>query len=180
MKYIAAVLAGPRFGAGEDLVRGLERILGRIDYMGPARPFTVSDYYEDEMGPDLGRAFYSFELLGPPERIAAIKHETSRLEDRLSADGRRNVNIDAGYMDYFKVVLASFKAGPQKIYLGDGVYADPVMMYRDGAFEPLPWTFPDIREGGYTEDFIEIRRLYKQARKPGWPGGRSPARPGGV
>ncbi len=180
MKYITAVLAGSRFGDDEELVRSLESILGRIDYMGPSRPFTVSDYYEDEMGPDLGRAFFSFEPLGPPEGIAGIKHETSRLEDRFSAEGRRKVNIDAGYMDYFKVVLASFKSAPQKIYLGNGVYADPVMMYHDGAFDPLPWTFPDIREGGYTEDFVEIRRLYKDARKQGQPGGRGSTRPMGT
>ena len=80
-------------------------------------------------------------------------------------EGGRRVNIDPGYMDYYKIILASFKEGPQKVYLGEGVYADPILLFFEGEYGPLPWTFPDFKSGLYRDDFREIRALYKKARR---------------
>ena len=68
-------------------------------------------------------------------------------------------------LDFFKAVLASFKEGPQKIYIGDGVYADPVLMYQDGEWIILPWTFPDFRTGLYNGDLSVIRGIYRKKRR---------------
>ena len=76
--------------------------------------------------------------------------------------GRRTVNLDIGYLDIHKIVLASGKYDAQKVHLGRGVYADIVCRYSGGGFQPYEWTFPDFRERLYDADFREIRRRYKR------------------
>ena len=167
VKYLCAILFPEGYDPEERLYPGLEGIFGRIDFRGEAHPFRVSDYYEDEMGPGLSRMLLSFERLDSPTSLVRAKLATADLEERCLREGSRTVNIDPGYMDYFKVVLASFKQGPQKIYLEKGIYADPVMLYQHGAFTPLPWTFPDLESGVYDGDLISIRRIYRDARRAG-------------
>jgi len=174
VKYFAAILAGERFARrgglqpGLDALLGsLEALLGPIDYTGKPKPFDMTDYYEDEMGPAIERTIISFSRPGEAPDLPRIKLATTAIEQEFAAGEGRTVNIDPGYIDYFKAVLASFKEGPQKIYLGQGVYADPVLMYQDGAWNVLPWSFPDFRTGRYTEDFDAIRKLYRAARRAG-------------
>jgi hypothetical protein len=165
VKYLAAILFAAGFDPGGSLFAELEDLLGAIDYQGDPHPFTATDYYADEMGEPLERLIVSFSRLLPPTDLVRIKHETYRIEKRFEKGGGRLVNIDCGYIDYFKVVLASFKEGPQKIYLGEGVFADPVLLYQDGSFHVLPWTFPDLKAGIYMEDFLAIRKIYKRMRR---------------
>jgi hypothetical protein len=165
VKLLAAILAPRGFDVEGLALPGLEERFGLIDHRGPAHPFDGTDYYEEEMGPGLARRIVSFEPLRPPMDIVQAKLDTAAIEEDLSGEAGRRVNIDPGYMDYFKVVLASFKEGPQKIYLGRGVYADPILMFSDGEYAPLPWTFPDFRAGVYRDDFLSIRALYKKARR---------------
>ncbi len=165
MKLLAAVLAGRNFDPESRLFPLLEERFGIIDHRGEAHPFDGTDYYEDEMGPGLERRIISFEPLRDATDIVQAKLDTAAIEEDLAAEGGRRVNIDPGYMDYYKIVLASFKEGPQKIYLGRGVYADPILLYFEGEFGPLPWTFPDFKSGLYRDDFRAIRAVYKQARR---------------
>ncbi len=163
VKYIAAILHPCDF----DLQRGLLDILqgrfGRVDYHGSSHPFEVTDYYEDEMGRNLCRTIVSFEPLRSASELVRAKLAAAEIENSLAEGGRRRVNVDIGYMDLFKVVLASFKEGPQKIYLGVGVYADPVLLFQNGAFKPLEWTFPDFKSGIYSEELAIVREAYKEA-----------------
>lgn len=165
VKLIAAILAGPGFDVDAKLLPGLEERFGRIDYRGPAHSFDGTDYYKDEMGPDLARSIVSFEPLLAPTDIVQAKLDTAAIEEDLAEEGGRRVNIDPGYMDYYKIVLASFKEGPQKIYLGEGVYADPILLFYEGEYAPLQWTFPDFKAGVYRDDFRAVRALYKKARR---------------
>jgi hypothetical protein len=165
VKFLAAVLYSSGFEPESRLFRGLEEILGRIEYRGQDHPFDYTDYYEGEMGPQLRRMIVAFSRLGSPLEIVEIKLATAGMEMRFAQGGSRRVNIDPGYMDYHKVVLASFKEGPQKIYIGKGVYADPVLLFQNGFFEPLPWSFPDFKAGLYTSDFMAIRKIYKIGRR---------------
>ncbi len=170
VKYLSAILLPVGFDPEERLFPALEEIFGRIDHRGTPLPFRVSDYYEEEMGPNLSRMIVSFEPLDSPTSLVRFKHATAVLEGDFAQEGSRVINIDPGYMDYFKVVLASFKQGPQKIYIGEGVYADPLMLYQHGAFTPLPWTFPDLKTGMYDQDLTLIRRIYRDARRAGGEG----------
>jgi hypothetical protein len=71
------------------------------------------------------------------------------------------------------VVLASFKSGPHKLYLGRFVWADMVLYYRDRRFEPLPWSFPDLRSNRHAPFFLEARGRYKALLRQ-WRAGHGP------
>lgn len=162
VKVFVAVLRSPATDL-EAARRGMVQAWGPIDYTGAEIPFTVTDYYEREMGGGLLRCMVSFETLVRPETLEALKLTANGIESTLSVDGgRRTVNLDVGYFDIHKVVLASGKYDAQKVHLGSGIYADIVCRYSEGEFHPYDWTFPDFRERLYDLDFLEIRRLYKR------------------
>jgi hypothetical protein len=118
------------------------------------------------MGKPIFRLFYSHQPLIYPNEIARIKLETNEIEESLAISGNRKVNLDPGYLDYDKFVLASAKYNGQKIYLDQGIYADLTLHYERGDFLPFPWSFPDFKSGIYNSAFLMIRARYKgQLRK---------------
>ena len=163
VQLFVAVLA-----AAETLpsaLRGaLERSFGPVEYVSDSFPFDVTDYYAREMGDGLQRRFLAFERLVSPESIAEVKIETNRIEDEFRTVGTRRVNLDPGYMDPYKIVLASAKFQGQKIYVAQGICADPTLYY-DRGWKPYPWGFPDFRDGRYNAVLTEIRRRFKEKRK---------------
>jgi hypothetical protein len=138
--------------AHDDLFPTVERdlgaLFGAIDSASAIFPWTVSDYYESEMGAGLRRRFLSFERLISPEGLAEIKHKTRDVEDRYRrAEGtgrRRRVNIDPGYVDAGKVVLASTKGAGHRMYLRAGIYGETTLLFYDGSFHPFPYTYRDF------------------------------------
>ena len=64
------------------------------------------------------------------------------------------------------MVLASFKGRENKIYVGEGVWADLTLYYQGGRYHPLPWTFPDFRTEAYHGILRQIRERYKQDLAP--------------
>jgi hypothetical protein len=152
----------------ERLDKALELLserFGEIDCRSRAFDFAVSDYYHAEMGSPIWRIFVSFKPLVGPDELAKIKIDTNAIEDELAVDGKRLVNIDSGYLDYDKVVLASAKYNWAKIYLKDGIWADLTLHFEKGNYDPLPWSFPDFKSGIYNSVFLEMRRIYKGQRK---------------
>lgn len=147
-----------------DAARGrMAAAWGPIDFEGADHPFDATDYYEREMGPGLLRRLLAFERLIAPEQIAAVKLRAREIEGELARGARRSVNLDAGYLDHNKLVLASLKRGPQKIHLVGGVWADMVCLYRKGGFLTFEWTFADFKDGRYAGDLLRIREGYKAA-----------------
>ncbi|MDD3807948.1 MAG: DUF4416 family protein [Candidatus Marinimicrobia bacterium] len=147
----------------------LARIFSPIDYRSTVYSFKFTHYYEQEMGGDLSRILISFQNLIPPDSLAEIKQLTRVIESKYSDERRRTINLDPGYVDLDKVVLASAKYGRQKIPLYDGIYADPTLEFTRQAFRPFRWTFPDFSTGLYHEDLKHIRLIYKhQLRTLDW------------
>jgi hypothetical protein len=145
----------------EDFISGIDNAFGSVDFRGPLLPFEVTDYYAPEFGATLFRAVLSFRGLHDPSRLGQWKREAVDLEGFWARDGRRTRNLDIGYMDPDKVVLGSYKRGPCKLYLGDGVYADLSLKYAKGEFTPFPWAFADLRDGRYGKSLMTIREKMK-------------------
>ena len=139
----------------------LDGLWGGVDISGPDRPFEITSYYEEEMGRGLLRRIVGFRPLIAPDSIIRAKREAAQVEEDLRGPTGRLVNLDVGYLDIHKVVLASWKPGPQKIYLGQGVYADFVCRYSRGSFHSFEWTFPDFRDGRYDAELLALRARYK-------------------
>ena len=152
--------------ACEDALRtavsSTESAWGEIDYTGPDHPFDPTDYYEPEMGKNLRRRLISFRKLFPPERLCEAKHTSNDIENRYAVETGRLVNLDVGYLDLNKIVLASFKGAGQKIYLGGGAWADMIARYRDGRYQPFEWTFPDFKDGRYDAELKAIREILRE------------------
>jgi len=143
-KYFVALLT-----SSADLLPAVEtdltEILGAVDGRSEVFPWTASNFYEQEMGTGLLRRFLSFAPLKSPENLALIKLQTQEVEERYRqpvSTGRR-VNLDPGYLDGFKVVLASTKNAGQRIYLHSGIYGEATLFFYNGGFHGLPYTYRD-------------------------------------
>lgn len=147
-------------------VRLLTRYYGPTDGVSETWPFDATDYYEAEMGPDLRRQFVSFEKLIDPGQLPGIKVHTNDLEARISYEcglpaHHRPVNIDPGYVELSKLVLATTKNGSHRVYLRDGIYAESTLHYHSGQWAAWPWTYPDYAGNRYHAFFEQVRGRYK-------------------
>jgi hypothetical protein len=144
----------------------LEASYGRVDLTTDVWPFTATRYYESEMGPQLQRQLWSFARLVAPEALAGIKCDTNAVEQAFTWwDGqrcRRWVNVDPGYVDQAKLVLATTKDRQHRLYLGRGIYGEVTLRFTGGRFEPWEWTYPDYRTPEYRAFFEKVRRRYRQ------------------
>ena len=145
-----------------DLAEKLSDIYGTIDFESPVWPWEHSEYYKDEMGPGLKRKFIFFEKLINPGDIAEIKIKTDELEKLyLNEHSGRRINLDPGYLDSAKLVLATTKNFSHRIYLSSGIYGEVTLIYSGGDFQSLPYTFPDYRTETYLEVFRKAREIFK-------------------
>jgi hypothetical protein len=167
--------------------RLLELRLGKIDFQSREFAFNYTGYYESELGSNLKRRFLSFKKLIRPEALPAIKVFTNRVEDKLAQinferrsafsvqrvrrtqnteritpnEKNRSINIDPGYLDMAKLVLATTKDFCHRIYLGSGIFGEITLVYRKDSFQPWEWTYPDYRSREYIETFNRIREIYR-------------------
>ncbi len=162
-KYFVALLS-----SDSELLTTVESdlaaILDVIDSRSEILPWTASNFYEKEMGAGLRRRFLSFERLASPSELVRIKLLTQQIEDRYrdktAVHPGRRVNIDPGYIDAFKVALASTKNAGQRIYLHSGIYAEATLLYFDGAFHGLAYTYPDYLWPATLAFFTSLRSVY--------------------
>lgn len=143
----------------------LEKKFGKIDFTSATLPFSHTDYYQEEFGPGLKRKFISFRKLIPPQKLAQIKIITNKIEEKLSQGKERLINIDPGYLDLAKLVLASTKDYKHRIYLGSGIYAEVTLFYQGKTFQAWECTYPDYRSSEYIALFNTIREIYAQQIK---------------
>ncbi len=137
------------------------REFGPLDFVSEPLLFDYTDYYRKEMGPGLRRRIASFRPLMAPEDLVEVKGWTNALEDRhLNETGGRKVNIDPGTLAASKFVLATGKDYTHRIYLGKGIYGDLTLIFRNGSFTPLPWTYPDYGSQPLLGILNLLRRTY--------------------
>ncbi|MBD3234868.1 MAG: DUF4416 family protein [candidate division Zixibacteria bacterium] len=142
---------------------------GEIDCESEEIKFGHTDYYNEEMGDELYRKYISFEELIEPSELPSIKHYTNDLELRFSRPGCkspvRRTNIDPGYLELSKLILASTKNFSHRIYLNNGIYGEVTLMYREGGFKDLEWTYPDYGSDFAKGFLMEVRRKYVEQLK---------------
>jgi len=150
----------------EQLTDDLCNIFGPFDLSSPVLDWEHTHYYEKEMGAGLKRKFVFFKTLIDPGEIAGIKIKTIGLENRyLNQTGGRKINLDPGYLDAAKIVLASTKDFSHRIYLEKGIYGEVTLMFSGKEYHELPYTFPDYRTREYWDIFKTARELFKTEMK---------------
>ena len=94
------------------------------------------------MGDEIWRQYLAFDALMAPDELADLKRLTNRLEDRWRGRSGRAVNLDPGYLDLLRVVLASTKDAAHRVAIGDGIYGEATLHFAGGAFSPGPTRIP--------------------------------------
>jgi len=168
-KLICGVLFHPAVPL-VDIVRTLAADIGAVDMQSPTWAFDFTDYYCDETGPEIKRVFVAFRRLAAMDELASTKVHTIALERefavRFDVGVPRPVNLDPGYVDHNKLVLASTKDNGHRTYLGQGIFADMTLIFKQGEFQPWPWTYPDYASDHHRAFFAEVRERYlAQLRK---------------
>jgi hypothetical protein len=160
VKLICGVLFNRDFNL-EMAENNLISLLGPIDLKSPIFDFIFTDYYASEMGGDLQKRFYSFDRLIMPDTLPDIKNATIKIESDSCIDGKRTVNLDPGYLEEAKLVLASTKNFSHRIYLRDNIWAEVTMRYAHGQFITHDWTYPDYSQELGIEFLSKAREIYK-------------------
>jgi len=165
VKLFCALLVAPTLPL-EEIETALAETYGVIVLRSTPMPFTQTAYYEREMGANLTRLYVAFDPLVSLAVLATVKHMTNQLEARWSTpQGQRRVNIDPGYLDLAKVVLASTKDHSHRLYIGDGIFAEVTLRYRQHTFQAWEWTYPDYCTPTALTFFHQLRELYKRQQR---------------
>lgn len=144
----------------------LERDFGLIDLVSRRLSFQHTDYYCAEMGTDLFRRMVSFRQLVHPGNLVEIKLRTQVIEDMFrDTEGNRKINLDPGLLGHAQLVLATHKPYSHRIYLDRGVFAELTLIFRQGSFKPLVWTYPDYASEPLLGWFHKTRTLYLWQRR---------------
>lgn len=158
------LFAGALFRDDKYLLLSKERLeaaFGSIISETPEMAWDHSECYRDELGWPIKRIFFFFRDRIRPEDLPEIKLLTNDIENQLSTDGKRNINIDPGYITLSRVVLASTKNYSHRIYLGKGIYAEITLVRLNGRFRPHIFTYPDFSSEEYIRIFEDARGFLK-------------------
>jgi hypothetical protein len=117
------------------------------------------------MGCGLIKRFWAFEPLRDSSELSQWKRQSIGWEAEYAELSRhpepRPLNLDPGYLTLAKLVLASTKDHAHRIYLGQGIFAEVTLNFKDGRWQPRDWTFPDYRRADYHEFFLAARQLLR-------------------
>jgi hypothetical protein len=127
--------------------------------------FSFTDYYMPEMGENLKKKIIIFKNPIGRKLLAEIKNWTNELEDKESISQKRKINLDPGYLTVCNVVLASAKEMPHKVYIGEGMFGDVVLEFKNKSFQHSGHTFPDYKSDIVKNFLNQARESYKKQIK---------------
>jgi hypothetical protein len=139
----------------------LRRVFGDMERESPAYPFDYTDYYDD-ISPRLARRFFTFAGLRHPFGLVVWKKLAIAIEAESAEGSGRRVNIDPGYIDGARLILASTKDNAHRIYLWDDIYAEVTLCYKRNGWESFSYTFPDFAAGTYDGFLCEARSDWRR------------------
>jgi hypothetical protein len=147
-----------------EVEKQLAGLFGALDLRNGPFPFDSTHYYDRTMGTPIYRYFAGFADLIEASSIADVKLKTNETEFEFAeeySNVQRPVNLDPGYLEQSKIVLASTKNYYHRILISGGIYAEVTLHFEDGAWHSFPWTFPDYKTGHYHPFFSSLRELYR-------------------
>ncbi len=160
----ALLLVGALFSNEDIYLKALHRLedcFGDMLMESPAIQWDFSEHYKEELGEPIFRRFIFFRGLIEQDRLAGAKLKACEIENSLSANGKRTINLDPGYLTVAKLVLASTKDYSHRIYLTDGIFAEVTLSYSKDKvrYVPFPYTYKDYCDDRYLRLFSIARAL---------------------
>ncbi|MBR2465920.1 MAG: DUF4416 family protein [Clostridia bacterium] len=151
----------------EEGLRMLTEEFGETEDMCEEFSFSkeFSEYYDDEIGGEGLRRIYSFKRLVDPSRQAEIKTKTNEMEKKLSDGGNRKINLDPGFINHGRLMLATTKKAGFRIPLADGIYTEMTLFFAKGNWQKLPWTYRDYQSKRVQDFLTVVRRKYLAERR---------------
>ena len=150
--------------AVERLVEEFGEIDGESEHFSFSREF--SDYYDGELGGEGQRVIFSFRDTVAPDRQAEIKLLTNQIERELSGESEgRLINLDPGFINHGRLMLATTKKAGFRIPLRDGIYTELTLFYARGTWHKLPWTYRDYQSERVQKFITGVRKSYLADRK---------------
>ena len=162
VKLICAVTYTPDIDL-DEVIASLEGAFGLIDGRSAVVNFNHTDYYAEEMGGGLKKLILSFEHPFKADNLWLAKRTANDIESIYQVEHKRRVNLDPGYLELSKLVLASTKNFSHRIYLNQGIYGEVTLLFADGKFTKLPWTYPDYLENEFQTFLLKTRELFKKS-----------------
>lgn len=124
-----------------------------------------SNYYDDEIGGEGFRRIYSFKELVDPSKQADIKTRTNEIEAMFSIDRNRRINLDPGFINHGRLLLATTKETGFRIPLKNGIYTELTLFWARGGWQKLPWTYRDYQSERVQKFITEVRKSYLIERR---------------
>ena len=141
----------------------LKAEFGEIDDMSEEFSFSAefSTYYDDEIGGEGLRRIYSFRELVDPARQADIKIRTNEIEAMFD----RKINIDPGFINHGRLMLATTKETGFRVPLAKGIYTELTLFWARGGWQKFPWTYRDYQSERVQKFITKVRKSYLAERK---------------
>lgn len=158
--FVGALYSSP--DTYDRVLPELRNHFGEILLESPVITWDHSRYYNDELGIPISRRFIFFSQVIDASVLSEIKILTDDMESCTLRNGKRQINLDPGYLTEAKVILASTKNYSHRIYLGRGIYAEQEYIYSKGSYQPLSHTYTDYLKPEYLKIFGQARRRFRE------------------
>ena len=150
----------------EKAICDLVNKYGPIDSESEMYNFSAySNYYDNELGGTVQRKFVSFARLVNPSSLSLIKQYSNALEEFLSENHKRCVNIDPCILSHGRFVMATTKGASFRIPLSNGVYGDLSLIYSKGSWIDFFWTYSDIKSDHFKSYITNVRSIFLFQRR---------------
>ena len=151
----------------DEVVDILVSEFGEWDAICPEYSFSkeFSNYYDAELGGEGIRRIYSFKKTVAPEMQAEIKEFTNGIEKRFSDENGRKINLDPGFINSGRFMLATTKDSGFRVPLKRGIYTELTLFWARGEWHKFPWTYRDYQTKKVQDFLASVRKTYLKQRK---------------
>jgi hypothetical protein len=111
------------------------------------------------------RRIYSFCELVDPSRQAEIKTRTNEIEMHFADGDNRRINLDPGFINHGRLMLATTKETGFRVPLADGIYTELTLFWARGGWQKFPWTYRDYQSERVQTFITKVRKKYLEQRK---------------